>query len=203
MPELTDAQKVIRNDTGKRMADALEALAGTGGRGLPAGGTDGDVLVKNGATDYAARWTKTPPQMGSLATIETSPVENPNGYKQGDFLVYNGQLYKVTVNTISQGQTLTPGTNISAVDMASSKIGNEASPYITITDLRPYTTPSAGYAVWDCEAGTQPVGAVTFGGFTFYESNVANAAIIMLVPKGAVVETAQANVVAVTFIPLT
>lgn len=110
MPELTDAQKVVRNDTAKRMADALEALAGTGGRGLPAGGTDGDVLVKRGATNYAAEWTNTPPQMGSLAYIETtSSVSKQDGYRQGDYLVYNGQLYKVTASTITQGQTLNPG----------------------------------------------------------------------------------------------
>lgn len=110
MPELTDDQKVLRNDTGKRIAAALEALAGTGGRGLPAGGTDGDVLVKNGATDYDAKWTSTPPQMGSLATIETSPITNPNGYNKGDYLVYNGQLYYVKTLISPQG-SLDPSEN--------------------------------------------------------------------------------------------
>lgn len=114
MPELTDAQKVLRNDTGKRMAAALEALAGTGGRGLPAGGTDGDVLVKNGATDYAARWTNTPKLMGSLATIEPTSSAS-KAYAAGDYLVYNGQLYKAT-GTISPDETLTPGGNISVPD---------------------------------------------------------------------------------------
>lgn len=108
MPELTDAQKVMRNDTGKRMAAALEALAGTGGRGLPAGGTDGDVLVKNGATDYAARWTKTPPQMGSLAYINIGATADKL-YNPGEYLVYNGQLYKVGDTAIGQGETLNPG----------------------------------------------------------------------------------------------
>lgn len=201
MPELTDAQKVLRNDTGKRMADALEALAGTGARGLPAGGTDGDVLVKNGAADYAAKWTNTPKLLGNLATIETTSAASKTYYR-GDYLVYNGQLYKVTEASISAGQTLTPGTNISAVALAETTIGNSALPYMDITNLRPYTTPKAGYVVWECDAGTQPVGAVTFGGFTFYQSNVANASIIMLVPKGAVVQTYQTNVRAVTFIPL-
>lgn len=111
MPELTDAQKVVRNDTAKRMADALEALAGTGGRGLPAGGTDGDVLVKNGATDYDAKWTNTPPQMGSLAYINTG-VTADKLYNPGEYLVYNGQLYKVGGTAIGQGETLTPGGNI-------------------------------------------------------------------------------------------
>jgi len=110
MPELTDAQKVVRNDTAKRMAAALEALAGTGGRGLPAGGTDGDVLVKNGATDYDATWKKTPPQMGSLATIETSPITSPTGYNVGDYIVYNGQLYYVS-KLISPQDPLDAGAN--------------------------------------------------------------------------------------------
>lgn len=113
MPELTDAQKVNREVTQKRIAVALEALAGTGGRGLPAGGTDGDVLVKNGATDYAATWKKTPPQMGSLAYIEqTSTVSKQDGYQPGEYLVYNGQLYKVGNTAIGPGETLIPGTNI-------------------------------------------------------------------------------------------
>lgn len=96
------------------------AVAGGGGN-LPAGGTDGDVLVKNGATDYDARWTNTPPQMGSLATIEpTSTVTQKTQYVQGEYLVYNGQLYKVRASTISQGETLdpTPGSgNIEAANI--------------------------------------------------------------------------------------
>lgn len=79
---------------------------------LPAGGTDGDVLVKNGATDYDAIWKKTPPQMGSLATIEPTSSAS-KAYAAGDYLVYNGQLYRVTT-AFSSGQTLTPGGNIEA-----------------------------------------------------------------------------------------
>ena len=127
MPELTDAQKVMRNDTGKRMAAALEALAGTGGRGLPAGGTDGDVLVKNGATDYDAIWKKTPPQMASLATIEPTSSAS-KAYAAGDYLVYNGQLYKVGSTAISQGQTLTPGGNIEAATATSLISGDYIAP---------------------------------------------------------------------------
>jgi hypothetical protein len=144
MPELTDAQKVNREVTQKRIATALETLAqnseapiglgmtgatvgqvpfvktvdengvptsyepGAGAGSLPAGGTDGDVLVKNGATDYAAKWTNTPPQMGSLAYINIGNIAN-RSYSEGDYLVYNGQLYKVTATTISQDQTLNPG----------------------------------------------------------------------------------------------
>ena len=128
MPELTDAQKVNREVTQKRIATALESIASAQPRpnGLPAGGTDGDVLVKNGATDYAAKWTSTPKQMGSLATIEPTSSAS-KAYAAGDYLVYNGQLYKVTATSISQGQTLNPGQggNIKAVDVATDFATND------------------------------------------------------------------------------
>lgn len=86
-----------------------------GGDGLPIGGTAGSVLEKASAADYDAKWTNTPKQMGSLATIEpTSTVTQKQLYHHGDYLVYNGQLYIVTAQSISIGQTLTPGGNIEA-----------------------------------------------------------------------------------------
>lgn len=51
---------------------------------------------------------------GSVAVIETSPTTATHAV--GSYLVYNGQLYKVT-SAISAGATLTPGTNISAVSV--------------------------------------------------------------------------------------
>lgn len=50
--------------------------------------------------------------IGSMATIELSPVQN--SYAVGDFLVWKGQLYKVTA-AIASGETLVIGTNIEAV----------------------------------------------------------------------------------------
>lgn len=48
---------------------------------------------------------------GSVATVETSPaVAN---HSIGEFILYGGQLYSVTA-AISVGESLTPGTNISA-----------------------------------------------------------------------------------------
>ena len=48
---------------------------------------------------------------GSVATVETSPaVAN---HSVGEFILYGGQLYSVTA-AISVGESLTPGTNISA-----------------------------------------------------------------------------------------
>lgn len=110
----------VRDPTTQQFSDlaALRGGQGPTGPGVPAGGTNSDVLVKDGAADYAARWTNTPTQMGSLAYIETtSSVSKQGGYKQGDYLVYNGQLYKVTASTITQGQTLTPGGNIEAINV--------------------------------------------------------------------------------------
>jgi hypothetical protein len=53
---------------------------------------------------------------GSVATVEVSPaVAN---HSVGDFILYGGQLYSVTA-AISIGETLTPGTNISATSAGS------------------------------------------------------------------------------------
>jgi hypothetical protein len=50
--------------------------------------------------------------LDNLATIESSPATAAHAV--GEYIVYNGQLYKVTA-AIASGQTLTPGTNIAAV----------------------------------------------------------------------------------------
>ena len=53
---------------------------------------------------------------GSVATVEVSPaVAN---HAVGDFILYGGQLYSVTA-AISVGETLTPGTNITATSAGS------------------------------------------------------------------------------------
>lgn len=54
-------------------------------------------------------------QNGNLATIESSPATAAHAV--GEYIVYNGQLYKVTA-TIAAGQTLTVGTNIIASNVA-------------------------------------------------------------------------------------
>ena len=60
---------------------------------------------------------------GSLATIESSPATAAHAV--GDYIVYNGKLYTVTA-AITSGQMLTPGTNISATNIAGSFISNSA-----------------------------------------------------------------------------
>lgn len=52
-------------------------------------------------------------QNGNLATIESSPATAAHAV--GEYIVLNGQLYKVTA-TIAAGQTLTVGTNITAIN---------------------------------------------------------------------------------------
>lgn len=53
---------------------------------------------------------------GSVATVETSPAKL--NHSAGEYILYGGQLYKVTAS-ISAGQSLTPGTNITATSAGS------------------------------------------------------------------------------------
>lgn len=103
---------------GPRGPAGLPGEKGDTGEGVPAGGAVNDVLVKTGTADYALGFTSTPAQMGSLAHINTgSTADQP--YQPGEYLVYNGQLYKVGSNAIGQGETLNPGQggNISTVSV--------------------------------------------------------------------------------------
>lgn len=107
--------------TGPQGPAGPQGEKGDTGEGVPAGGAVNDLLVKTGAEDYATSFTSTPAQMASLAYIEqTSTVSKPNGYQPGDYLVYNGQLYKVGSTAIAQGETLVPGQggNISDVSVS-------------------------------------------------------------------------------------
>lgn len=107
--------------------------------GLPAGGTTGQVLTKQSSTDGDADWeTPTGGQWGqitgtlsnqtdlqtaldakantsTLATVESTTTASQS-YSVGDYLVLNGQLYEVTT-AIDSGQTLTPGSNITTVNV--------------------------------------------------------------------------------------
>ena len=53
--------------------------------------------------------------LGNLAMIESSPATQAHAV--GDYIVYNGQLYKVTA-AISAGESLTIGTNVEATNIA-------------------------------------------------------------------------------------
>ena len=68
---------------------------------------------------------------GSLAMIESSPATT--AHVVGEYIVYNGQLYKVTA-AIASGQTLTPGTNITAAKIADDFADSQqVYPPVTIT----------------------------------------------------------------------
>ena len=69
----------------------------------------------------------------SIATVETSPTTN--SYATGTHLVYNGILYKV-IAPISQGGTLTVGTNIQA-DTLQSQIDAVGIKKITVSATIP------------------------------------------------------------------
>ena len=75
------------------------------------------VAVTSITSVYPTATTKTNPTLvGSVAQIETSPATA--SHTVGQYLVYNGQLYKVTA-AISVGETLVVGTNIVATSVGS------------------------------------------------------------------------------------
>lgn len=67
---------------------------------------------------------------GDIATIETSPTQS--SHAAGEFLLYEGRLYKVT-SAISAGGSLILGTNVSAAN-----IGNEIKSLKDLLDRFPY-----------------------------------------------------------------
>lgn len=92
-------------DTGTR----AQGVQGEPGAGVASGGVAGDVLVKASGVDYNTGWTATPPQMASLAYINAGNLATAT-YSPGDYLVYNGRLYKATAQ-ISQGVSLDASEN--------------------------------------------------------------------------------------------
>lgn len=126
-----DAQTAA-NEAQGAAEDAAEAASSVGSIVPASTGTAGQVLTKkaNGADWENLQWG----QMTGALTDQTdlasaldakadktmlAPVESTStasqNYAVGDYLVYNGILYRVTA-AISAGQTLTPGTNISATN---------------------------------------------------------------------------------------
>lgn len=75
--------------------------------------TDSDAVLD--ASDVALGSGTVETLAGSIATIETSPATA--NHAVGEYIVYNGQLYKVTA-TIIAGQSLAVGANIVAVSVA-------------------------------------------------------------------------------------
>jgi len=161
----------VRDPTTKQFKDLSALRGGQGaqgqqgvaGPGVPAGGTDGDVLVKSGSADYAGTWTNTPKLMGNLAPIEESQITSPTGYNPGDYLVYNGQLYYVKT-LISPQDPLDAGANgnieavsattaaknesidaVRVIDYDISNLTIGANGYVAVGSYKPSTP--AGYGV--------------------------------------------------------
>lgn len=85
---------------------------------------------------------------GNIAAIETSPTVS--AHTAGDYIFYNGTLYKVTVN-ISAGATLTVGTNITQITVMDALIAQGAAPFmvkdITLTPDGYTSSPPAIFTV--------------------------------------------------------
>lgn len=126
----------ITDAIGPHVFDVMDGATGQTGPAGPTGpsGADGysptATVTKTGSTatisitDKNGTTTATVSDgsdvsESNLATIETSPVTH--AYSEGDYLVYNGLLYKVTA-AIAIGESLTVGTNIE-----STKVGDELS----------------------------------------------------------------------------
>lgn len=60
----------IEDANGTQTFDVMDGQDGAPGAGVPSGGTDGQMLVKDGSTDYAAKWQNQP-------TIPSAYTSNP------------------------------------------------------------------------------------------------------------------------------
>lgn len=80
--------------------------------------TDSDAVLS--ASDVALGSGTVEDLAGSIATIETSPATA--NHSVGEYIVYNGQLYKVT-SAITAGTTLTGKISATTVDTELNEIG--------------------------------------------------------------------------------
>ena len=104
------------------------------GSGLPSGGTQGQVLTKQSATDSDADWDNIPhdntkANSSSLAPVETSTTSE-HAYEIGDHLMLAGGRFLVTAD-IAVGDTLDVSTNIQAVNLED-ETGLDASDFADI-----------------------------------------------------------------------
>ena len=109
-------------DAAESVGSIVPASTGTAGQVLTkkATGADWENLQWGGITGALTDQTDLASALDAkadktmLAPVESTSTASQN-YAVGDYLVYNGILYRVTA-AISAGQTLTPGTNISATN---------------------------------------------------------------------------------------
>lgn len=155
MPELTDAQKVMRNDTGKSIAEAIANMS------ITVAGQEVEVSDTEPQSKFVDVWFQEQQQGTPVMVYDTDEIDDmveqteknlayinttsaaETTYHAGDYLVYNGQLYKVTATTITQGQTLTPGGNIQSTSV--SDILNPPAVYSVPTDTGNCTIDAGGY----------------------------------------------------------
>lgn len=133
----------------------------TGGQwGSITGNLSDQTDLNNALTELNSNLTSL---AGSLAMIETSPATA--NHAVGDLIVFNNQLYNVTV-AIASGESLTVGTNI-----ASTSVGNELNNNCIVSESltslgnnkynMSFNIPNSGYYVATCNCrcyggGTYP-----------------------------------------------
>lgn len=131
MAELTDAQKVMRNDTGKSIAEAIANMSITvAGQEIEVSDTEPqskfvDVWFQEQQQGTPVEVYTVPEINDMIAPAETSPATA--GHHVGEYIicVLNGQakLYKV-IAEISAGETLTVGGNIAEHQVAVTHSGS-------------------------------------------------------------------------------
>ena len=127
---VSDAQAAATD--AQTAADTASAAASSVASIVPASpGTEGQVLTRmaNGA-DWQTLDGKA--NTSTLATVETGTTASKT-YAVGDYLVYNGILYKV-ISAIGSGETLTPNTNIEATTTGAelSSLNNGLSKFLNL-----------------------------------------------------------------------
>ena len=122
MADLQSTDKVITDEALLAMYNFLLPYlnVGSGGPSFPTGGTAGQVLTKQSATDGDADWDNIPhdntkANSSSLAPVETSTTSE-HAYEIGDHLMLAGGRFLVTAD-IAVGDTLDVSTNIQAVSI--------------------------------------------------------------------------------------
>lgn len=128
---VSDAQAAAAD--AQTAANTASAAASSVASIVPASpGTAGQLLTRtaNGA-DWQTLDLSGKANTSTLATVERSSTASKT-YAVGDYLVYNGILYKV-ISEIQSGHTLTPGTNISATN-AGAELTSLNNGLTTLTD---------------------------------------------------------------------
>ena len=169
-------------DAAESVGSIVPASTGTAGQVLTkkATGADWENLQWGGITGALTDQTDLASALDAkadktmLAPVESTSTASQN-YAVGDYLVYNGILYRVTA-AISAGQTLTPGTNISATNAGAELTALNSG----LASVKSATAPFTDITIWKSGAnlndltisgfypiGTSPINAPTGWGILF------------------------------------